>query len=105
MNRISLSLLAVIAAFGALSAVALLQHGYIGLFEMQLQNSGGMQVLTDLIIVCVLAMCWMVADARKTGRTVWPYLVMTLLLGSFGPLFYLLIGAWNQRAAGATQYA
>lgn len=105
MNRISLSLLAVIAAFGALSSVALLQHGYIALFEMHLQNTAGMQVLTDLVIVCVLAMCWMVADARKTGRTAWPYLLATLFLGSFGPLFYLLIGAWNQRPAGATQYA
>ncbi len=78
--------------FAVLSAYALMQHGYWGLFEYQLQTPAGWQVLADLIIVCLLAMAWMVADARRTGRTVWPYLLTTLLLGSFGPLAYLLIG-------------
>lgn len=84
------ALIAVIAAFGALSAMALLEVGYIGIFEQHLQNWAGMQVLTDLVIVCALAMIWMVQDARKSGITVWPFLVLTLTLGSFGPLFYLV---------------
>ncbi|MDO8288352.1 MAG: DUF2834 domain-containing protein [Parvibaculum sp.] len=84
-----IALILVIAGFGALSAMALLEVGYIGIFEQHLQNWAGMQVLTDLVIVCLLAMIWMVQDARKSGITVWPFLVMTLALGSFGPLFYL----------------
>lgn len=94
MNRtVLLVVLALVTLdFAALTSYALLQHGYWGLFEHQLANPAGWQVLADLVIVCLLAMGWMVADARRTGRTVWPYLVTTLFLGSFGPLAYLLIG-------------
>lgn len=76
--------------FGALSAVALWQHGYLGLFAQQFQSSAGVQVLVDLGIALVLVMAWMWHDARATGRNVWPWIVATLALGSFGPLVYLL---------------
>ena len=78
--------------FAVLSGYAMLQHGYLGLFEYQLASPAGWQVLADLVIVCTLAMVWMVADARRSGRTVWPYLLLTLTAGSFGPLLYLLLG-------------
>ncbi len=83
--------------FAVLSGYALMQHGYWGLFEYQLGSAAGWQVLADLIIVCLLAMAWMIQDARKTGRTVWPYLLMTAFLGAFGPLAYLLVGLLSER--------
>ncbi|MGH8444053.1 MAG: DUF2834 domain-containing protein [Solimonas sp.] len=98
-RNVTLVLLAlVLADFAVLSGYALVQHGYWGIWAHQFQNSAGWQVLADLIIVCGLAMTWMIADARRKGRTVWPYLLATLALGSFGPLLYLLVGALRERS-------
>lgn len=94
---IRFALIAVLVAFGALSALALEQHGYFGIFAYHMPSSAGWQVLADLVIACTLAMIWMFNDARKTGRNVWPYLAMTITLGSFGPLTYLLLRDWNVR--------
>ena len=76
--------------FGALSAAALWQHGYLGIFALHFQTFGGAQVLADLVIALVLVMVWMWRDAQATGRNVWPWILATLALGSFGPLVYLL---------------
>jgi hypothetical protein len=83
-------LIATLLAFGALSAVALVHHGYFGIFALHFQTWGGMQVLIDLVIALTLVLVWMWHDARATGRNVWPWIVATLALGSFGPLLYLL---------------
>ncbi len=64
-----LVLLAVILAFGALSAMALMEQGSLGIFAQHFETYAGMQVLTDLVIVCVLAIVWMVNDAKKSGVT------------------------------------
>lgn len=94
---IRIALIAVIVAFTALSALAIEQHGYLGIFAYSLASSAGWQVLADLVISCTLAMVWMFADARKTGRNVWPYIALTLAAGSFGPLLYLSLRDWTAR--------
>ncbi|MFN2376945.1 MAG: DUF2834 domain-containing protein [Candidatus Binatia bacterium] len=76
--------------FGALTAAALWQHGYWGILEPHFQTFAGGQVFADLAIALALVMVWMWHDARATGRNVWPWIAITLTLGSFGPLFYLL---------------
>ena len=85
------SLLAItLTLFGALTAVALCQHGYWGILAPDFQSFGGAQVLADLVIALVLVMLWMWHDAKATGRSAWPWIVAALALGSFGPLIYLL---------------
>jgi Terpene cyclase DEP1 len=88
MQRSLLSLILVL--FGALSAMALWQHGYWGIIAPHFKSFGAGQVLADLVIAVTLAMVWMWHDAKATGRNVWPWLVFTLIAGSFGPLLYLL---------------
>jgi hypothetical protein len=80
----------VLIPFSLLSAVALWQYGYLGIFANELQNTAGMQVLADLVIALSLFLVWMWRDAKATGRNPWPWLVVTLTMGSFGPLIYLL---------------
>jgi hypothetical protein len=85
------ALLLVIVVFGALSAIALMDAGYLGIFLPHFQSWGAGQVLADLAILGVLSCFWMVADARERGLTAWPFVILTLVAGSFGPLFYLVL--------------
>ena len=91
MNRNALILAVVLADFVALTVWALAKVGYIGLFQFQLTSPAGIQVIVDLVLALSLVMLWMVRDARERGATVLPFLVLTLTLGSIGPLLYLLV--------------
>jgi hypothetical protein len=93
MNRSTLALAVILAAFGAYSLYAMLEHGYFGIWQAGLANAAAGQILFDLIVALLLVMGWMIRDARATGRNPWPYVVVTLAAGSFGPLAYLLVGA------------
>ena len=83
-------LVLILIPFSVLSAIALWQHGYWGILAPHFQTFGAGQVLADLVISLTLVSAWMWRDAKATGRTFWPWLVATLVLGSFGPLVYLL---------------
>jgi hypothetical protein len=76
--------------FGALTVAALWQHGYWGILAPHFESFGGAQVFVDLVIALVLILVWMWRDAKATGRNPWPWIIATLILGSFGPLAYLL---------------
>ncbi len=83
-------LVLILIPFSLLSVAALWKHGYWGLFEPAFSSLASAQVLVDLIIALSLFMVWMWRDAAKLGRNPWPWLVITLAAGSFGPLLYLL---------------
>ncbi len=83
-------ILLILVPFSVLSLAALWEHGYWGLFEPAFRSLGAAQVLVDLAIALALFCVWMWRDASKTGRNPWFWLGMTLALGSFGPLLYLL---------------
>lgn len=97
MNTKQIVLSVIIVDFLVLTAYAVAEHGYIGIFVHELSSWAGIQVLTDLTLALGMVMAWMLADARKHGLTVAPYLVITLALGSFGPLFYLVRREWAIR--------
>jgi len=85
-----LLLLVVIIGFGVLSALAVLDVGYFGIIEPHFRSWGGAQVFFDLVILAILACIWMGNDARERGLPAWPFILVTLVLGSFGPLLYLV---------------
>ncbi|MFZ1612720.1 MAG: hypothetical protein WAT51_01025 [Holophaga sp.] len=85
------ALLLVLGLFGALTAVALLDVGYFGILKPHFQSWGAGQVLADLSILGVLACFWMIQDARERGLKAWPFVILTLVAGSFGPLCYLVL--------------
>jgi hypothetical protein len=95
-----LALIVVIVLFGALTAAALLDVGYLGIIEPHFQSWGAGQVFADLVILALLSCIWMVGDGRTSGINPWPFVVATLFLGSFGVLFYLVL---RELRAGAVR--
>jgi len=90
MNLKTIALI-LLVPFLALTAYAVVDVGYIGIFELLVNSSAGWQVFADLAISLLLVCCWIVVDAKKNGRNPWPYLVATLFVGSIAPLFYLAL--------------
>lgn len=100
------SLALVLAVFGAYSMYVILQLGYVGLWMSLFDHLGGRQAVADLMIACTLLLGFLWRDARQHGRRFWPYAVLTLAAGSFGPLLYLLLspkgsGLATDAASGA----
>jgi hypothetical protein len=90
MNARLVGLFVVIAAFGVLTAEAMLEVGYVGLFQTHLMSYAGAQVFVDLCIALTIVLGFVWRDARERGLPFAPYVVATLLTGSFGPLAYLV---------------
>ncbi len=78
-----------LSGFGVLTSLALIDVGYLGILEPHFRSWGAAQVFADLVIVCVLSCIWMRYDARERGISAWPFILITLVAGSFGPLLYL----------------
>lgn len=78
--------------FTLVSIYAVAEVGFSGIFAYALASPPGWQLFFDLVIALVLVLVWLVADARKSGRNPWPWVAVTLLAGSFGPLLYLAAG-------------
>ncbi|TNE87971.1 MAG: DUF2834 domain-containing protein [Deltaproteobacteria bacterium] len=89
MNRTTLSAV-LLAALTAMSTVAMVQHGYLAIFEAAFTSSSAMQLGLDLVCALSLVGLWMVEDAREKGLSVWPWLVAIPFLGSLAPLAYVV---------------
>lgn len=89
-----IALTTVLVLFAALTTIALFDVGLLGIIEPHFQSWGAAQVFADLVIIALLACVWMVGDARSRGLPAWPFVALTLVAGSFGPLVYLL---WRER--------
>lgn len=84
-------LILVLAAFGAFSLYVMWEVGYLGIWRSGMASLGAWQVLLDLVVTSCIALGFIWRDAQRTGRTVWPFALVTLAAGAFGPLLYLLL--------------
>jgi hypothetical protein len=90
MNGKQIGLSLVLLDLLALDGYAVYHYGSLGFVDLLLANAVTVSVLVDLTIALVLAIAWVWRDARARGVSPVPYLVLTLLLGSVGPLAYLI---------------
>lgn len=85
------ALLIVLTAAFALFTVAIVAHtGPLGFVQQLMASPAGWQTLADVTIALGLVLAWMWQDSQRNGRAFWPWVPVTLLLGSIGPLLYLL---------------
>lgn len=64
------------------------------------------QVIIDLYLMAALAMLWMYRDARAKGRSrlsVLPYLALTAIFVSIGPLTYIVVEGFCRRRSQAAR--
>lgn len=77
--------------------------GYLGIWQAGFDSPGGLQILIDLVIMCVLFLSWMIRDAKAKGVNPWPWCVATLFLGSIVPLTYLLVREYRWKSTSSNQ--
>lgn len=83
-------ILIVTIGFAILTIFSLVEFGFIGIILQGVQNSATLQIYVDLIITLLLFLVWLKHDTKRKGRNFYLWLVITLIFGGFGPLFYLL---------------
>jgi hypothetical protein len=95
----------VLLLFLALSANAVREHGYLGVFEALNVSAATRLALTDLVLSLGLVLLWMRGDARDLALPFWRYAAVTVALGVAGPLAYLLHREWSGAAAQVSRRA
>ena len=83
--------------FLGLTSYAIYTVGYLGFFAAAAANAATLTLSYDVVLALSLISIWMWKDARERGASFAPYLVITLLLGSAGPLLYLIRREWTPR--------
>jgi hypothetical protein len=101
MKAIALPLVALIAFTGYTVSVMLQAEQSLIDFGISLMSRPDTaQVVIDLYLLATLAGLWMYQDARKRGQSVVsvvPYLLITAVFVSIGPLLYLVVRGFQDR--------
>lgn len=85
-----LVLLIITIAFAVLTAFSIIDFGVLGIFAEATQNTATLQIFVDLILCALFIIVWLRHDTRRTGRSFPLWAIITLAIGAFGPLLYLL---------------
>jgi hypothetical protein len=57
--------IAILIPFTLLTLYTIFDVGYLGIFEYHVHSSAGWQVITDLVIACLLILMWLVPNAKR----------------------------------------
>jgi hypothetical protein len=90
MNAKQIGLAVVLMDFAAFTAYVTYQYGIAGIMQLTTANPVTILLFTDLLIALGLVSLWMLRDARERGVSALPYVGLTMLFGSVGPLLYLI---------------
>lgn len=90
MKAMNLLIGLVLFTFVDFTAYALYHHGYIGFWQEAFSSFATSQVTIDLFIALSIVMVWMFKDAKSRSINPAPFVILTLALGSIGPLCYLV---------------
>jgi hypothetical protein len=90
MNAKQLGLTTVLAGFAALNAYDLYIYGAQGLLHIAFSNAGTTAIFADAVIALTMVAVWRTRDAAQRRVNVLLYLLLTVCLGSIGPLAYLV---------------
>ncbi|MBX9404897.1 DUF2834 domain-containing protein [Pseudomonas baetica] len=101
MMSIALPLTALLAFTGYTVSVMLQAEQSLINFGISLMSHPDTaQVVIDLYVLATLAGVWMIKDAKARGQSGWsvvPYLLLTAVFVSVGPLLYLVVRGVRQR--------
>ena len=96
MNLKQIGLEIVLLGFAAFTGYCLYEYGTVGLFKMAFANAVSTLLFTDLTISLVIVLVWLGADAEEHHISMLPYIALTLMFGSVGPLLYLIRRAGHE---------
>lgn len=85
-----LATVAVLGVFSVYSIAITIEHGYFGFLEVAMREPWAMQMLIDVALAIGCFTMFAIPDAKKHGLTVWPYVIVSIFLGSIGALAYLV---------------
>jgi hypothetical protein len=100
MTKKEIVLWLVFADFALFTGYTFYTEGVLGFFPTTLAfatgSAWGLQVIIDFVLAVGIGLLFVVPDARSRGLRVWPFIPLTLCLGSIGLLSYLI---YRERAA------
>jgi Protein of unknown function DUF2834 len=105
MNPKQIVLSLVLMDFLGLTGYAAYHYGFAGFYQAILANAATVTIFCDLVIALSMVLTWIVRDARRRGVSPLLYVVLTLALGSVGPLIYLIGRRETEPAVGPRRVA
>ncbi len=106
MTKREIVLWLVLADFVALTGYTIFSEGFLAFVpiaaEIATGSFWGLQILIDFVLALAVGLGFVFFDARRRGLTPWPFVVLTLSLGSIGLLGYLVYRERASAPAAAT---